>query len=62
MTAKMHNSIIVSGAEVGELDNKTTSQLALVSMSMLAIANNNLNQIRRDSIKPNLNKKYQGIC
>ena len=53
---------MISGAKAGQLDKTKTTQLALASMSMLAIANNNLNQIRRDTIKPNLNKKYQGIC
>ena len=55
---------LVSEAQDGDspIERKSVASAALASMSMLALANNNLNQIRRDSIKPNLKTKYQGIC
>ena len=55
---------IVDGLKQGELKDKPDRvvQMAFSSLSLISAANAQLNQMRRDTIKPALNSKYRVIC
>ena len=55
---------IVDGLKSGELKDKPDRvvQMAFSSLSMLSSANQQLNQVRRDNIRPALSSRYRAIC
>ena len=55
---------MIDGLKNGTLKDKANdiAQMAFVSLSMVSSANAQLNQMRREAIKPVLNSKYRAIC
>ena len=55
---------MVDGLKSGALKDKSNelAQMAFTSLSMISSANSQLNQIRREAIRPVLNSRYRSIC
>ena len=54
---------IVDGLKAGTLtENNETVKLAFNALTLISHANAQLNQLRRDMIKPGLNSRYRSIC
>ena len=62
VAAAMPLVALVEGTKKKDLGPDKVCQMAFSSLSLISAANAQLNQMRRDTLKPALNSRYRAIC